>query len=115
MTKCTGVPPLSLGHDGEIYTMGVAFVNPERRTLARSSYPAPDLRSAYPGPNCVGTGRQPWVPRWPLPGKAAVATDLLCRQSLTRLGRADHLPCAPTRGRGSRVSGPTRGGHIGAA
>src|SRR5260370_25989115 len=39
MTKCTGVPLLSLGHDGEITLWGVAFVNPKGRTLARSSYP----------------------------------------------------------------------------
>src|SRR5260370_23809334 len=60
-----------------------AFVNPEGRTLARPSYPTPDLRSAYPGPNCVGTDCQPCIPLWPLPGKAAVAADMLCRQSLT--------------------------------
>jgi hypothetical protein len=50
---------------------------------------SPARRSAYPGPNCVGTGCQPCIPRWPLPGKAAVAADMLCRPYMTQSG---HLP-----------------------
>src|SRR5712675_2260388 len=82
MTKCTGVPLLSLGHDGEITLWGVAFVNPKGRTLARSSYPTPDLRSGLPRTGFRGNWSPTLSPDMPLPGKAAVAADVLCRQSL---------------------------------